>query len=37
MSEHVQVAIIGGGAVGAAILYHLAKAGLTDCVLLEKN
>ncbi|WP_299375511.1 FAD-dependent oxidoreductase [uncultured Tateyamaria sp.] len=32
-----QVVIIGGGAVGAAILYHLAKAGITDTVLLEKN
>ena len=29
--------IIGGGAVGASALYHLAKAGWTDCVLLEKN
>jgi dimethylglycine dehydrogenase len=29
--------IIGGGAVGASVLYHLAKAGWTDCVLLEKN
>ncbi|QRM56081.1 FAD-dependent oxidoreductase [Sinorhizobium sp. BG8] len=26
-----------GGAVGASALYHLAKAGWTDCVLLEKN
>ena len=37
MRDHKQVAIIGGGAVGAAILYHLAKAGITDTVLLEKN
>ena len=37
MSARRQVAIIGGGAVGAAILYHLAKAGITDAVLLEKN
>ena len=37
MTTHVRVAIIGGGAVGAAILYHLAKAGITDTVLLEKN
>ena len=29
--------IIGGGAVGVSSLYHLAKAGWTDCVLLEKN
>ncbi len=37
MQSHAQVVIIGGGAVGAAILYHLAKAGVTDTVLLEKN
>ncbi len=32
-----RVVIIGGGAVGASALYHLAKAGWTDAVLLEKN
>lgn len=32
-----RVVIIGGGAVGASCLYHLAKKGWTDCVLLEKN
>jgi len=32
-----RVVIIGGGAVGASSLYHLAEAGWTDCVLLEKN
>ena len=32
-----RVVIIGGGAVGASCLYHLCKAGWTDCVLLEKN
>ncbi|QMU57156.1 MAG: FAD-dependent oxidoreductase [Boseongicola sp.] len=32
-----RVVIIGGGAVGASALYHLAKAGWTDCVILEKN
>ncbi len=32
-----RVVIIGGGAIGASVLYHLAKAGWTDCVLLEKN
>ncbi len=32
-----RVVIIGGGVVGASALYHLAKAGWTDCVLLEKN
>ena len=28
-----RVVIIGGGAVGVSSLYHLAKAGWTDCVL----
>jgi len=40
MSEfptHAKLVIIGGGAVGASCLYHLAKAGWTDCILLEKN
>ncbi|MGB2893796.1 MAG: FAD-dependent oxidoreductase, partial [Albidovulum sp.] len=32
-----RVVIIGGGAVGVSALFHLAKAGWTDCVLLEKN
>ena len=32
-----RVVIIGGGAVGASCAYHLAKAGWTDFVLLEKN
>jgi dimethylglycine dehydrogenase len=32
-----RVVIIGGGAVGVSSLYHLAKAGWTDCVLLEKD
>ncbi|MEM0943060.1 MAG: FAD-dependent oxidoreductase, partial [Pseudomonadota bacterium] len=32
-----RVVIIGGGAVGASCLYHLALKGWTDCVLIEKN
>ena len=32
-----RVVIIGGGVVGSSCLYHLAKAGWSDCVLLEKN
>ena len=32
-----RVVVIGGGAVGASSLYHLALKGWTDCVLLEKN
>src|SRR5690625_1891711 len=32
-----RVVVIGGGVVGASCLYHLALAGWTDCLLLEKN
>ena len=32
-----RVVIIGGGVVGTSCLYHLAQAGWSDCVLLEKN
>ena len=32
-----RVVIIGGGCVGASALYHLARAGWTDCLLLERN
>ncbi|WP_296418817.1 GcvT family protein [Pseudooctadecabacter sp.] len=32
-----RVVIIGGGVVGTSALFHLARAGWTDCVLLEKN
>jgi dimethylglycine dehydrogenase len=37
MPTHARVVIIGGGVVGVSALYHLAKAGWTDCILLEKN
>ena len=37
MPSTARVVIIGGGAVGASCLYHLAKAGWTDCLLLEMN
>ena len=37
LPAQARVVIIGGGAVGASCLYHLAKAGWTDCLLLEKN
>ncbi len=37
MSEQARVVIIGGGAVGCSCLYHLAKAGWTDCLLLEQD
>ncbi len=32
-----RVVVIGGGVTGCAILYHLAKMGWTDCVLLERR
>jgi len=34
--NHAEVAIIGGGIVGCAAAYYVAKAGI-DCVLIEKN
>ena len=37
LPSYARVVVIGGGAVGASCLYHLAEAGWTDCVLLEKN
>ncbi len=36
METHAQVAIIGGGVVGCSILFHLAKFGMKDVVLLER-
>ena len=35
--EQARIVIIGGGVVGVSALYHLAKAGWTDAVLLERN
>ena len=35
MKDRYQVVIIGGGVVGVSVLYHLAKNGWTDCVVLE--
>lgn len=37
MKDEVQVAIIGGGAMGVGLLYHLAHEGWTDTVLIEKG
>ena len=36
MKSHAQAVIIGGGVVGCSVLYHLAKAGWTDIVLVER-
>ena len=37
MKTHVRVVVIGGGVVGASVLYHLAKAGWRDVVLVERD
>ncbi len=37
MKTHARVAVIGGGINGCSVLYHLAKRGWTDAVLIEKN
>ena len=37
MESHARVVIIGGGVVGCSILFHLARFGWQDCVLLERN
>ena len=36
MKSHAQVVVIGGGVVGASVLYHLTKLGWRDVVLLER-
>ena len=37
MNTHYRVVVIGGGVVGASVLYHLAKFGWTDVCLLERS
>ena len=37
METHAKVVVIGGGVVGCSILFHLAKFGWKDCILLERN
>ena len=37
MTEHVKLVVIGGGVAGCSCLYHLAKLGLTDALLLERD
>ena len=36
MKNHARVVIVGGGNMGTGVLYHLAKEGWTDCLLIEK-
>ncbi len=37
MKTHVKALVVGGGAVGTSIAYHLAKAGWSDVMLLERD
>ena len=37
MKESAQAVVIGGGVVGASVLYHLARIGWPDVLLLEKS
>ena len=37
MKSHAQVVVIGGGVVGCSVLFHLARHGWTDVVLLERD
>src|ERR1700737_4679637 len=36
MKSHAKVVVIGGGVVGASVLYHLTKAGWKDVLLIER-
>jgi len=36
MKTHAKVVVIGGGVVGASVLYHLTKAGWKDVLLIER-
>ena len=35
--RHYRVVVIGGGIVGTSVLYHLAKFGWTECILIERG
>ncbi|MBL8906635.1 MAG: GcvT family protein [Rhizobiales bacterium] len=37
MRSHARVVVIGGGVVGASVLYHLTKRGWKDVVLIERD
>ena len=37
MRTHARLVVVGGGINGCSLLYHLAKLGWTDIVLIEKN
>src|ERR671912_1534051 len=37
LPSHARVVVIGGGVIGTSVAYHLAHAGWTDVVLLERD
>ena len=37
MKSHYRVVVIGGGVVGASVIYHLSKFGWKDICLLERS
>lgn len=37
MKSHTRVVVIGGGVVGASVLFHLARAGWTDVMMIERS
>jgi len=37
MNDHVRIVIVGGGIMGVGLLYHLAEAGCSDVMLIEKG
>jgi dimethylglycine dehydrogenase len=37
MNSHYRVVVIGGGVVGASVLYHISKLGWTDVALIERS
>ncbi len=37
MKTHAKVVVIGGGVVGCSVLYHLARGGWSDALLLERS
>ena len=37
MKSHYRVVVIGGGVVGASVLYHLAKLGWTEVAIIERS
>ena len=37
LPSHASVVVLGGGVMGCSTLYHLAEAGVSDAILLERN